>query len=64
MNIESEDERFEYGTLPPHPLDLAYWTLEREPKFDEVYFLEDVRKWVAKNNPFNKASLQDPISKV
>ena len=38
------------GTLPPHPLDLAYWTLRG--KFDKKYFVEDVLKWVKANHPF------------
>lgn len=33
---------------PPHPLDLAYWTLESSPKFEESYFMEDVREYVKK----------------
>ena len=31
---------------PPNPLDLAYWTVEYQPKFDEEYFIEDMKRYI------------------
>lgn len=36
---------------PPHPLDLAYWTLEAQPQFDVEYFTEDTLEYVEKYGP-------------
>lgn len=39
---------------PPHPLDLSYWSIEANPQFDEKYFLEDIRLFVERNNPWKQ----------
>jgi hypothetical protein len=39
--------------LPPNPLDLAYWSLEANPQFDEEAFLEDTMAYVHSQNPFD-----------
>ena len=38
--------------MPPNPLNLAYWTIENPPQFDEEAFMEDVRAYIDAH-PFN-----------
>jgi len=38
--------------LPPSPLDLAYWTLESPPQFEEHMYLNDLHSYLANNNPW------------
>lgn len=46
----------------PHPLDLTYWSIEKNPKWDEEEFIKDVREWVQKNNPFKPKPPQKKFS--
>ncbi len=41
---------------PPHPLDLAYWTIESKPQFESAEFANDVAAYVTRVNPFETAT--------
>lgn len=49
---EMDDELIPPVTRPPHPLDLAYWSIATQSTFDIKYFMEDVKNYVQQNNPF------------
>ena len=38
------EPEFNEGSKQPNILNLAYWTIEENPKFDSNYFLEDCQK--------------------
>ncbi len=41
---------------PPHPLDLAYWTIESNPQFESAEFAKDTAAYVTRINPFEKVN--------
>lgn len=46
LDAEQGNER------PPHPLDLAYWTIEEHPKWDATHFTEESKAYVERHNPW------------
>lgn len=47
-DIDNKPER------PPHPLDLAFWTIDKEPRFDEEFFMEETRAFIRRNDPWKR----------
>lgn len=46
------DEEYQSNERPPHPLDLAFWTIESNPKFEEADFIQSTREYLERNPPF------------
>ena len=52
----AEIERLHAQEKVPHPLDLAFWTIDERllVRFDEEFFMEEIRAYIKRNNPWKE----------
>ena len=48
--------------LPPNPLDLTYFTIECEPKWEPELFIHDFQDWLKRNPQFNRPPVEDGLN--